>query len=271
MAPRKKGEHQNAARAALVIDTLAEASEQGLRLTDVIEKTGLGPAVVHRLLAGLTAYGFIDHDKSSNRYFVGLKMVSWTAASTDRYGLAPFVDDELTLLCESTADTVYFSLPSARDSVCVDRREGSYPIKTLTLSVGDRRPLGIGAGSLALLAFQPDEDVELIVSEDADRREPFGISTQLLTEMISRTRDSGFALIEGHLIPGMSGLAVPIRDSKGSAVAALSVAAITTRLSGDRLAEVTTGLKSAAERVEKGASRVLSKPLARRFSNRSAT
>ena len=40
---------------------------------------------------------------------------------------------------------------SGADAVCIDRRLGSYPVKTLTVEVGTKRPLGIGAGSLAIL------------------------------------------------------------------------------------------------------------------------
>lgn len=261
----EKGDHQNVARAALVIDTLAGAREQGLRLTDVVEKTGLGTATIHRLLNGLVAHGFVDHDKPNNRYFVGLRMVSWMAAATERYGLAPYADGALERLCIETEDTVYFSLISGHDAVCVDRREGSYPIKTLTLASGDRRPLGVGAGSLALLAFQPDDFVDEVIAADGERRQAAGIGTDALKGFIAATRDKGFALNEGHLIAGMSGVAVPVRDHQTRAVAAVSVAAITTRLSGERLDDVVAKLKRAAETIETGAADILGSPLAKRY------
>ena len=264
----ERGEHQNVARAALVIDALAGAREQGLRLTDVVEETGLGTATVHRLLSGLVAHGFVDLEKSSNRYFVGLKMVTWTAAATERYGLAPYVQEELGRLCQETEDTVYFSLRSGNDAVCVERREGAYPIKTLTLSVGDRRPLGVGAGSLALLAFQPVDFLAGLVETDAQRREAAGIDTATLKRHLKETRKNGFALNEGLLIAGMSGVAVPILDHKQHAVAAISVAAITTRLSGPRLLSVVENLRQAATAVEAGAADILGSPLAKRYSLR---
>lgn len=264
----EKGDHQNVARAALVIDTLAGAREQGLRLTDVVEKTGLGTATIHRLLAGLVAYGFVDLDKASNRYFVGLKMISWTAAAIERYGLAPYADSALDRLCRQTEDTVYLSLRSGNDAVCVDRREGSYPIRTLTLALGDRRPLGVGAGSLALLAFQSDAFVDEVLSSDVERRNAVGIGTDLVERLVGRARENGFALNEGLLIPGMSGVAVPILDHDRRAVAAISVAAITSRLSGERLHAVVEDLKAAAVDVETGAVDILGSPLAKRFSVR---
>jgi DNA-binding IclR family transcriptional regulator len=264
----EKGEHQNVARAAWVIDVVSRSKEKGMRLTDVIEETGLGPATIHRLLAGLTAHGFVDHDKERNRYFVGMRLVSWAAAATERYGLAPFVDRSLDDLCVETEDTVYFSLLSGRDSVCVDRREGSYPIKTLTLNVGDRRPLGVGAGSMALLAFQDDAFVTSVLEEDADRRAEFGIATNQLRDEIAETRERDFALVEGRLIPGMSGVAVPIRKADGSAIAAVSVAAVSLRLASERLGTVVDALKREAGRVEMQAADVLNSPFAKRHSTR---
>lgn len=264
----EKGDHQNVARAALVIETLSAARESGLRMTDVVEASGLGSATVHRLLAGLVAHGFVDFDKLSNRYFVGLRMLSWTASATERYGLLPYADAELERLCSETEDTVYFSLMSGFDSVCVDRREGTYPIKTLTLSIGDRRPLGVGAGSLALLAFQPESEIERVLNQDRERRAMFEIPDTKLEGMLAATQKNGFSLNEGNLIPGMSGVGVAIKDARGRAVAAISVAAITTRLSGERLQHITQKLHTAAENIEQGASAILSTPLARRFNNR---
>ena len=262
----EKGDHQNVARAAMVIDVLARAHDHGLRQTDVIERTGLGPATIHRLLTGLAAYGFVDHDKESNRYFVGLKMVSWTAAAMERYGLAPFVDPSLERLCTLTEDTVYFSLISGFDSVCVDRREGSYPIKTLTLALGDRRPLGVGAGSLALLSFQSPKFIDNILREDEARRIPLRFDSTFLRGEVERTRAEGHALNAGRLIEGMSGVAVPIRKSDGSAVAAVSIAAITSRISGERLATIVAALKKEVASIEAAAHDVLNTPLARRQS-----
>jgi DNA-binding IclR family transcriptional regulator len=262
----EKGEHQNAARAAAVIDALASSGERGLRLTDVVERTGFGTATVHRLLSGLTEHGFIDHDRENNRYFIGLRLLSWAAASTQRYGLAPYVDDSLDALSRETEDTVYFSLRSGNDAVCLDRREGSYPIKTLTLNVGDRRPLGIGSGSMALMAYQEQSFVQRLLEQDDDRRAAMGFPRALIEREIARTREIGFALHEGQLIEGMSGVGVPIRRQDGVAVAAFSVAAISRRLAGERLGEVVALLKNEAVRVEEKAAGILNTPFVRRHS-----
>lgn len=268
MQQKEKGDHQNVARAALVIDVLSRSKERGMRLTDVVESTGLGTATIHRLLSGLVTYGFVDHDRASGRYFVGLRLVSWASVATERYGLAPFVDASLDRLARESEDTVYFSLMTSFDSICVDRREGDFPIKTLTLRIGDIRPLGIGAGSLALLAFQDDDFIAEVVKEDKERRKKFGITDKFLLETLDQTKRSGFALNDGKLISGMSGVAVPLRRGDGKAVAAISVAAITSRLTGERLNMIVNQLKSEALQIEGAAAMVLNTPFAKRHSRR---
>ena len=228
---KARGEHQNVARAAMVITTIADAGAHGLRMTDVIEETQLGVATVHRLLSGLVAHGFLDLDTDKNRYFLGVKIVAWAAKATERYGLSPFVDSCLGRLASLTEDTVYFSLISGDEAVCVDRREGAYPIRTLTLNVGDRRPLGVGAGSLALLSFQTDDRIKAILSSAEKDRLSYGIDNDYLRQAIGDARDAGFAINNEKLIAGMSAIGVPIRKESGEAVGAISVAAISRRLS----------------------------------------
>lgn len=259
------GEHQNVARAALVIETLSRAREKGLRLIDVIRESGLSRATAHRLLAGLTAHGFVDHDPETNRYFLGMKMLTWAAAATERYGLAPFLDSGLDRLCVRTQDTVYFSLISGVEAVCVDRREGSYPIKTLTLSVGDRRPLGVGAASMALLAFQKEEFIAEILGTDEAQRLKFGFTTDYLRGELEKTRKLGYALNDGRLIAGMYGVAVPVRKHDGQAVAAITVAAVSSRLSGTRLETVVDWMREEAKQAETATAEFLHTPFVRRF------
>ncbi|WP_238373157.1 IclR family transcriptional regulator [Heliomarina baculiformis] len=264
----RKGDHQNVARAAQVIDIIAASGPNGLRMTDVTERSGLGGSTVHRLLAGLIEHGLIDQDPETNRYLVGLKMVSWTAAALSRYGLAPYADASLERLCAATSDTVYLSYRSGNDAVCVDRREGNFPIKTLTLALGDHRPLGIGAGSLSLLAFQPEDDRRRLLAEDAVRRATYGFDTAYLEEKIAETRDRGFSLNDGKLISGMSGLGAPILRRDGTAVAALSIAAISSRLEGERLTELSQMLREEAQTLAGRASDVLDAELVKRHSFR---
>jgi DNA-binding IclR family transcriptional regulator len=206
---------------------------------------------VHRILAGLAANGMVEHDRATGRYFVGIQIVSWARAAANRFGLAERAAPALARLAKLTDDTVYLTMRMGDEAVCVGRKEGSYPIKTLTLAVGDRRPLGIGAGSLALIAFLPDtEEGERIIPAQKAECARFGIDEPALREMIERARRLGYALNEGRITPGMSALAVPVFGHDGVPVAAISVAAVMARMEPPRRELIVAALRAEAERLE---------------------
>jgi|EndMetStandDraft_7_1072992.scaffolds.fasta_scaffold195350_1 DNA-binding IclR family transcriptional regulator len=257
----EKGLYQNIGRATMVLTALAANSAEGMRLTDVVNATSLGKATVHRVLSGLVAHGLVDQDKSSGRFFLSLKLISWAMAAGDRFGLARLASHALARLSQRTQDTIYLSLRSGDEAVCIERREGSFPIKTLTLRLGDRRPLGVGAGSMAILAFLPDEEVERVIAAQGAEQTRFGIDEMTLRDMIATSRQLGYSLNDERLIPGMSAVGVPIRRPNGQPFAALSVAAISSRLQLPRRDTIVASLKQEAEQIEADLTPILSQPL----------
>lgn len=229
-----KGAHQNVARVTLILSALAAAARTGLRLTDLVKTTGLSKAVAHRFLAGMMQHGLVEMDELSGRYFLGLNLVTWAAAAGNRYGLARLADPFLERLAEKTQDTVYLMLRTGDECVCLARLEGDYPIRTLTIDVGDRRPLGGGAGPLAILAFLPDEEVEQILPRVEERLERLKFDLVDMRMLIAQTRKAGFATIDNRVNTGMSGVALPIRRQDGTAFAAINVVAVSSRMADDR-------------------------------------
>ncbi|MDR3399413.1 MAG: IclR family transcriptional regulator [Pandoraea sp.] len=252
------GAHQNIARTALVLDALALSGKGGLRLMDVARITQLNKTVTHRCLAGLLAHGLASYDQEHSRFFLGDRVFAWTSQAAERFALSERVKPYLESLASAFEDTIYFLIRRGDYAVCYGRAEGVFPIKTLTLSVGDRRPLGVGSGSLAIAAGLQDEEVERLVQEQSPIREKFRFSDDMLRAEVKKARSAGFASMDGHLIVGMSGVAVPILDPAGRPVAAVSVAAIASRLEEPRRTEVVARLKVEAAAIEKDLASLLS-------------
>lgn len=247
---------KNIARLLAVMEELAAASSDGLRLTDVARAAGLGKATAHRILGGLEAHGLIEQDPETGRYFLGLRMLVWATAARARFGIARVAEPVVDRLARQTQDTVYLVARVGDESVCVDRREGSFPIRALTLDVGDRRPLGIGAGSLAMLAFLPDVEVDRIMAVHAPERAAYPFSDGRVREMIDAARRNGYAYNDVHVFQGMetitdmAAVAVPIRRGDGIPVAALHLTAITARLEPPRRDELVAMLQHEVRRLE---------------------
>ncbi|WP_296763462.1 IclR family transcriptional regulator [Sediminimonas sp.] len=218
-----------------------------MRLADVTAVVDLGKATVHRLLGALTEVGFVEFDDGSKLYRLGYGLFS-LAAAAQQFSIVEQARPSLVRLAAATEDTVYLSVREGDQALCVDRCTGKFPIRTLTLDVGDRRPLGVGAGSLALLAFQPEGDIDRILRDDHAARQGFsGFDADGLRAMVRATLRDGYAFNGGRIVSAMAAVGVPVKDHDGRALAALSIAAIRERMGPARISELVGMLQQEAE------------------------
>ena len=149
-----------------------------------------------------------------------------------------------------TGDTIYLAIRSGAELVCVDAREGNYPIKVFTLTVGMRRPLGVGAGGLALLSALPDDEIESIIRRNAQRLKDFPFYTpEVLRRLVQETRRRGYGLNDGHILQGMSAISVGVIGRRRQVVAALTISATKERMAPRRRAMLLGLLKREAEKI----------------------
>lgn len=187
---------QTFSRASLILDVLSKA-KGGARFSEISKATGFGKGTAHRLLSGLVSVGFIDKDASTKRYVIGARLAVIGAASSHTM-LVNNARPAMMRLASKTEDTVFLSVKSGVHSVCIHRETGAFPIKTLTLNVGDARPLGVGAGSLAILSALNDVEMATSIEGQVTDRSHYGdFSATKLKEAVERTRRAGFALNDG--------------------------------------------------------------------------
>jgi DNA-binding IclR family transcriptional regulator len=219
-------------RAARMLWVLARGDSEGLPLGVIVQMSGFGKGTTHRLLAALVEAGFAFQDPVTRHYRLGSGLTL------------------LARIAKETSDTVYVSVCEGPTAICIGREIGAFPIRTLSLSVGDRRPLGVGSGSLALLAFLPDDQIELSLRQNEMWFKEFkGYDVAYVRKAIAKSRRNGFAYVDGRIVAGMNALGVPVYDRGGDVVAALSLAAISDRVSGDRVASLVKILKKEAARL----------------------
>jgi DNA-binding IclR family transcriptional regulator len=117
------------------------------------------------------------------------------------------------------------------------------------MNVGMSYPLGVGAGTLAILAELEEPERERILSVTQSKLGRFPrISIELVREMTAETRERGFALSTGRIVPGAYSAAVPI-FADGRPIGSFACAASAERLSGDRLDFVVRTMRAEAELV----------------------
>lgn len=125
--------------------------------------TGLPHPTVLRLLRHLTGLGMVAWDPATKIYRLGTLTFELGLAAAEHCDIRGLCGDSLDRLQAETQDTCYLTMRSGFDAVCIDRREGASPIRVLTLDIGSRRPLGVGAAGLAILDCLPEEEAETVI------------------------------------------------------------------------------------------------------------
>jgi len=222
--------------AAHVLRTLASAPPEGWRIADLVERTDLDRSALARIVSALCLEGLAMKTTSDRRYSLGPLAFELGMSAAQRFPLAAAADASMRRLAERTGDTCFLMVRSGEDAVCIDRREGTYPVKALTIEIGDRRPLGAAAASLALLMHMPAHECERYLTAHADRLTRYGMLTaDVVRRMLARSHRLGYALNHDNILPHVSAVGVAIPPRLGIPYAALSVTALTSRMmAGDR-------------------------------------
>ncbi len=233
-------------RIAAILRLLAAGDDRGASLQLIAETLDLKKPTAHRILSALSDNGLVFQDMTTRNYRLGhaAAVLGRTAFEQDIAGAARA---SLMRLAALSGDTAFASAIEGPAAICVAREVGDFPIRTLTLSVGDRRPLGVGAGSLALLAALPDAAVERALKRnEAWLRDFQGFDAASLRERVAETRARGYAENDGRIVSGMAGVAVPVLDVDGLPLAALSLAAIRDRMTPERIPGLVQALRTEA-------------------------
>jgi len=134
--------------------------------------------------------------------------------------------------------------------LCIDRKEGSSPIKTHVSDVGSRRPLGVGSGGIALLALLLQEEVEEIVRTIAPRFSEWRVTPRSVLMAVARAKQLGYAATEGAIVKWVNAVSVPFGGQHGLPHATVSVATIPPRLPRSRVLELVALLRTETREIE---------------------
>ena len=169
-----------------------------------------------------------------------------------RHGLLEMAAESLKRLSAASADTSFVSMRRDDYAVCLHREEGTYPVRTHALLTGDQNPLGVGAGSLAMLAALPDAEVEAILGriDGVIGAQDPGYSAEIIREDVMRARELGYALNPGRVIANSWGVGMAILLPDGRLAGALSIAAIDSRMGETRRVELIGLMRQEVDRVQ---------------------
>jgi DNA-binding IclR family transcriptional regulator len=238
-------------RALAVLRILAAGREAGVPLAEVVQATGLTRPTVHRIVHVLIEEGIVDRHGKSGRYAIGRQVPELALARPSRSPLLAAADDVLRRTSRQVGDTLFLTVRTGSDTLCIDRRIGSYPIQVLSIEIGARRPLGVSSAGVAIMAAMPAQEARKIAAANEPRFVAYRTDRQTVLSDIATARRRGYSLREVGLVQGTKSISTWIKTSDGHPAAAITASAVRTRLGPRREQEVTEVLLKAAYEIER--------------------
>jgi len=241
---------QSIVRASEIISLVASYSVEGLRAVDIAEHLGLARPTAHRILQCLVTEGWLMRRPNGHRYFLGHGLFELGLTAAPQFKFREICQPSLDRIARKTGHVAFLTIRSGRDAISIARSKGR-PLEFSYLQVGTHRPLGIGAGSLAILMSLEDREVEKIVTANARRFKSYApINIQMLLEWVQISRQQGFASHDERLLKGVSGAAVQVTDSSGTILGAISVSALVPKLDPAALSDIVSILGREARLIQ---------------------
>ncbi len=243
---------QSVDRALVLLRLVGRGGAGGVSLAALVAGSGLGKPTVRRLLLALIRGRLVEQDGHTRLYHLGAENYVLGTLATARHGLLEIAADAAGRLARDSGDTAFVTMRRGTSAICLHREEGRFPIRTHALTVGAQHPLGVGAGSLAMLAALPDEEIAAVLDDNARvlAADYPGLGAEVLRGEVVLTRARGFALNPGRVVAGSWGVGVALRRSDGGVAGALSIAAIESRMQPPRDRELAAMLTREARDIE---------------------
>ncbi|WP_405825525.1 IclR family transcriptional regulator [Streptomyces sp. NBC_01390] len=220
--------HPGAPERSVVDRTLSilgvfDRDNRTLTLSDISRRAGLPVATVHRIVNKLHGWGALERGEAGG-YSIGLRL--WeTATLAPRYGdLAEAAQPHLVELQGQYGGAAVLALRDGTETVCLSFVSNDPVLSARGGDLGYRLPLHATAVGLVLLAN------EGAVVQDEICAGPLRAYTgatptdgAALRNQLTRIRREGYALACGTLREGRGGIAAPVRDARGTVVAAVGL------------------------------------------------
>lgn len=236
------------ARGLQVIEAMGQGPSRQT-LAEIAEAVELPRTAVRRFLLTLIDQTFVRTD--SKRY--------WLTPRVLRLGLSylsslPYWREAQPALEELSAKAKQSCALSVLDGdeIVYIQRQHAKRILLMSPSLGTRLPAHAVSMGRVLLAGLPDEQLDEYLRNATFKRRTSSTITdakRLRTEIL-KVRDQGYAWVDGELDESICGLAVPVRNQEGEAIAAVNVSLTSGEFSRDgAVTQFLPSLRLAASRL----------------------
>jgi DNA-binding IclR family transcriptional regulator len=190
------------------MSVLAAAAGAPANLAELVERTRLPRATVHRLAVALEAHRLLSRN-ALGRWQPGPALAELARQVPDP--LLAAAGPVLARLRDETAESAQLYRREGRARVCVAAEERAHGLRD-TVPVGARLPMTAGSAAHVLAAWAPREELTELLAD-----------ARYTARTLAEVRRRGWAQSIAEREPGVGSVSAPVTDGTGAVVAAISV------------------------------------------------
>jgi DNA-binding IclR family transcriptional regulator len=248
--PRQNYVVQSVSHAIDVLEAF-KGDEDELGVTELSSRLGLPKNNIFRLLVTLELRGYIEQNRSTGNYRLGIKTFELGQIFRRRMGLLKQAHPVLEELEAKCNESTYLAIIQDGMVVYVDMVETTHSVRIVP-KLGQRVPAYCTAVGKMQLAYESQDEVERIL--DKIGLKPLTPNTitdkQQLLEHLKQVAKQGYAIDNEELEEEVKCVAAPVRDYTGQVIASICISGPIQRMSDKRIQDELLDLvKTAAQEV----------------------
>jgi DNA-binding IclR family transcriptional regulator len=193
---------QSLERVFQLLSLLADDHDAGMSMQQLVQRTGLSRPTVHRMVSFLMQRHYVEQQADSHAYRLGTAAMLLGLRTMSRPPLVETYLNTMRRIARRTGESVFLIVRLGDYSYNLHLEEGETKSSSMRALVGATRLLGIGFGSLALLATMSDADIQQHYAHHQPEYAAHGLSVGRMRVGIERCRRLGYALAAGFDVAG---------------------------------------------------------------------
>jgi DNA-binding IclR family transcriptional regulator len=218
-------------------------------LTDLARRTDLLPSDVHRILASLKSYGFIEQNSKTRTYHLGIGLMKLGLVVSQRSELRQAARPVLQRLSELMGTTAHMAIfdRSELDIFIAEQIDSSAEIQFSSKLGVPTSPHSTALGKAIMANIDRETALRILQKTGLPRFTSHTITRLRQFEAeLTKTRVQGYGVDREESADGACCIGAPIRDRSGETVGAISVSMSAVRFYQSHEPRLAAAVKSVA-------------------------
>lgn len=232
-----------------LLEALAH-SDRPLGVTEIAVRLAIGKSNAHRILRSLVELGYVRQDASSGLYAASIRLWELGSAVMSNLDLKRLAEPTMQQMLERTLENVHLSMLDGDEVVYVHKLDSPHPVRSFS-RIGGRAPAYAAATGKVILAYQGDAHLRALSCRLVRHTAATIVEPEAFLAEMAKIRKQGHAISHGEWRDGVRGVAVPIRDALGQAIAALGLSGPAERIRPAMFKSLVAQLAEGAHAIER--------------------